>query len=138
MNKNYQESPPSYQACQEKPSAPRSPLITYERLSTDERIEHSRFMGYNEADLAMISDQDLRSVSVGHEPVQCICSNCRSSVVTLVKQTPGLLVWLLCLLIIIVGCWLGCCLIPFCIRGIKNTQHYCPNCKVLIGEYRPL
>lgn len=72
------------------------------------------------------------------KPIQCTCANCRSLIITQTKQTPGLLVWILCFVLILFGCWLGCCLIPCCIRDIQNIQHYCPNCKSFIGEYRPL
>jgi lipopolysaccharide-induced tumor necrosis factor-alpha factor len=71
-------------------------------------------------------------------PIQCTCANCRSIVITRVEQTNGLLTWLLCLLLLLFGCWLGCCLIPFCITDLQNIQHYCPNCNAFIGEYRPL
>jgi len=71
-------------------------------------------------------------------PVQCSCPNCRSMIITRVEQTSGLLTWLLCFFLVIFGCWLGCCLIPFCISDLQNIQHYCPNCNAFIGEYRPL
>jgi len=71
-------------------------------------------------------------------PVQCTCANCRSTVITRVEHSNGLLAWLLCLLLCLFGCWLGCCLIPFCISDLQNAQHYCPNCNAFIGEYRPL
>jgi lipopolysaccharide-induced tumor necrosis factor-alpha factor len=71
-------------------------------------------------------------------PVQCSCPNCRSMIITRVEQTSGLLTWLLCFFLVLFGCWLGCCLIPFCISDLQNIQHYCPNCNAFIGEYRPL
>jgi lipopolysaccharide-induced tumor necrosis factor-alpha factor len=75
-------------------------------------------------------------VKLGEIPVRCTCGYCRALIVTHVKRTPGLLVWILCFILILFGCWLGCCLIPFCIRDLQNVQHYCPNCKGFIGEYR--
>ena len=71
-------------------------------------------------------------------PIQCTCAHCRSMIITRVEQSNGLLAWLLCLLLLLFGCWLGCCLIPFCISDLQNVQHYCPNCNAFIGEYRPL
>jgi lipopolysaccharide-induced tumor necrosis factor-alpha factor len=78
------------------------------------------------------------AVTVGNKPVQCTCAHCHSLIITRIKRSPGLLVWIICFILILFGCWLGCCLIPFCIHDIQNTQHYCPNCKSFIGEYRPL
>ncbi|UJR26659.1 hypothetical protein I4U23_007976 [Adineta vaga] len=141
MNNNYRESPPSYKDSLEKSvyHSSNDRLGTYAVLpAAAEQRENMKYINYNEEDSLMSLGQNILPIEVGHEPLHCTCSNCQSSIVTLVQQTPGLSVWLLCLLTIIIGCWLGCCLIPFCIRGIQNTQHYCPNCKALIGEYRPL
>ncbi len=82
--------------------------------------------------------QMIAGIKLDERPVQCNCPNCHSLITTCVKRTPGVLVWIICFILILIGCWLGCCLIPFCIRGLQNTQHYCPNCKAFIGEYRPL
>jgi len=76
--------------------------------------------------------------TVARIPVQCTCANCRSVIITRVEQKNGLLTWILCLFLVLFGCWLGCCLIPFCITDLQNVQHYCPNCNAFIGEYRPL
>ena len=77
-------------------------------------------------------------LAFSRNPVQCTCGNCRSLIITRVEQSSGLMAWLLCVLLLIFGCWLGCCLIPFCISDLQNVQHYCPNCNAFIGEYRPL
>lgn len=69
-------------------------------------------------------------------PVSCQCPHCRAQVVTAVTYTAGLLPWLLCLGLLLIGCWAGCCLIPFCIDDLKDTTHYCPNCKQVLGTYR--
>ena len=36
---------------------------------------------------------------------------------------PGLLTWLIAGGVCLVGCWLGCCLIPFCIDGVQDVEH---------------
>ena len=76
--------------------------------------------------------------ALGRNPTQCICGNCRTAIVTRVERTSGFLTWLLCLVLILFGCGLGCCFIPFCISDLKNVQHYCPCCNAFISEYRPL
>jgi lipopolysaccharide-induced tumor necrosis factor-alpha factor len=82
--------------------------------------------------------QVIPVVAFARTPVQCTCPNCRSMVITRVEYSNGLLTWLLCLFLVIFGCWLGCCLIPFCVTDLQNVQHHCPNCNAFIGEYRPL
>ncbi|UJR22428.1 hypothetical protein I4U23_025488 [Adineta vaga] len=82
--------------------------------------------------------QGVPLTAFAKNPVQCSCPNCHSLIITRVEQSSGLLAWLLCLFLVIFGCWLGCCLIPFCISDLQNIQHYCPNCNAFIGEYRPL
>jgi len=82
--------------------------------------------------------QVVPMLKFSQQPIQCTCGNCRSVVITRVEESTGLLAWLLCVLLLIVGCGLGCCLIPFCVSSCQNFQHYCPNCNAFIGEYRPL
>lgn len=82
--------------------------------------------------------QVIATPNFGRTPVQCTCPRCRSIIVTRTEESVGVLAWLICFILVLVGCWLGCCLIPFCISDIQNIQHYCPNCNALLGEYRPL
>lgn len=55
----------------------------------------------------------------GDMPIQCICSNCRQPIVTRIEQQTGVISWLICAAILLLGGWLGCCLIPFCIDSLK-------------------
>ncbi len=54
---------------------------------------------------------------------------------TLVKGEPGPGAWLAAIGIALLGCFCGCCLIPFGIESMKVFTHYCPNCNNLIGRY---
>ncbi|KAI2808813.1 hypothetical protein BLOT_006761 [Blomia tropicalis] len=74
----------------------------------------------------------------GPYPMQVTCSNCNASVMTETSASPGLLTWLLSGTLLLVGCWLGCCLIPCCIPECQDIEHRCPNCKIQIGTYRRL
>ncbi|CAF0995037.1 unnamed protein product [Adineta ricciae] len=102
-----------------------------------ELIHDPNTVKYPSAPLAY-AVQGVPLTTFAKNPVQCCCPNCQSLVVTRVEQTSGLLAWLICLFLVIFGCWLGCCLIPFCVSDLQNVQHYCPNCNAFIGEYRPL
>jgi len=77
-----------------------------------------------------------QSLMYGDIPIQCTCPHCRQSIVTRVEKRTGLVSWLLCGGILLLGGWLGCCLIPFCVDGLKDTEHYCPSCAVLLGTRR--
>jgi lipopolysaccharide-induced tumor necrosis factor-alpha factor len=67
----------------------------------------------------------------GSEPVACVCPNCRNSVVTSPVASPGLLSWLACAGLCLVGLW-PCAPIPFCVAGCQDVRHYCPACGVCI------
>ncbi|XP_028402684.1 lipopolysaccharide-induced tumor necrosis factor-alpha factor homolog [Dendronephthya gigantea] len=72
----------------------------------------------------------------GPTPINMVCSHCGAQIVTATSYEPGILTWLFCGGIAVVGCWLGCCLIPFCIDDIKDCRHTCPNCQNFLGVYR--
>ncbi len=55
----------------------------------------------------------------GDLPTACSCPYCHQSIVTRVGKENGLLVWLSVGGLCIFGCFLGCCLIPFCIDAFK-------------------
>lgn len=76
-------------------------------------------------------------VSGFHEgPMNITCPQCRQSVVTRTNYETGTLTWLICGALILFGCWLGCCFIPFCVDGCKDVRHTCPNCNTTVGVYR--
>ncbi|XP_069066427.1 lipopolysaccharide-induced tumor necrosis factor-alpha factor [Pleurodeles waltl] len=78
------------------------------------------------------------SVSFYDRPVQLCCPSCNQMVVTRVSFNAGALTWLSCGGLCIMGCALGCCLIPFCVDALQDADHYCPNCKALLGTYKRL
>lgn len=72
-----------------------------------------------------------------HEsPMNITCPQCRQNVVTRTSYETGTLTWLVCGGLALFGCWLGCCLIPFCVDGCKDVRHSCPNCNTSVGVYR--
>jgi len=68
-------------------------------------------------------------------PVDITCGHCKAAIVTKTEYCVGSMVWLICALLIICGCWLGCCLIPFGIDSLKDVEHSCPNCKQKIHRF---
>ncbi|GAB6029993.1 hypothetical protein CHUAL_005685 [Chamberlinius hualienensis] len=74
-------------------------------------------------------------VAYGEQSMQVQCGYCRATVFTQTKVKPGGLSWLVFALCCLFGCWLGCCLIPFCVDSMQDVEHYCPNCKAKLGTY---
>lgn len=71
-----------------------------------------------------------------HEiPGQTVCPHCQQTVVTQIEHQSGLMTWLICGGLAIVGCFLCCC-IPFCIDACKDVEHHCPNCHRVIYIYK--
>lgn len=71
-------------------------------------------------------------------PQTIVCQHCSATVTTSTMFTVGTYAWLIALFILIVGLWLGCCLIPFCVDGCKDVIHTCPNCHCTVGRYSRL
>merc|ERR1712004_154983 len=66
-------------------------------------------------------------------PANITCQYCRQQITTTTTKENGLLTWLACGGICLFGCWLGCCLIPFCVDGCEDTIHECGSCKRNVG-----
>ncbi|KAH0632070.1 hypothetical protein JD844_020131 [Phrynosoma platyrhinos] len=71
-------------------------------------------------------------------PVQMCCPSCRRVIVTHLSHNAGALAWLSCGGLFLLGCWAGCCLIPFCVDALLDVDHYCPSCNALLGSYKRL
>jgi len=62
------------------------------------------------------------------------CPNCRAEIMTRTNHDSGVLTWLMCAGLCLIGCDAGCCLIPFCLDSCKDVIHECPNCNYQIGK----
>ncbi|KAL8175270.1 UNVERIFIED_CONTAM: hypothetical protein K2H54_017641 [Gekko kuhli] len=71
-------------------------------------------------------------------PVQMCCPSCSKVIVTRLSHSAGALTWLSAGSLCILGCWIGCCLIPFCVDSLLDVDHYCPSCNTLLGTYKRL
>ncbi|KAI6175444.1 Lipopolysaccharide-induced tumor necrosis factor-alpha factor-like protein [Aphelenchoides bicaudatus] len=72
-------------------------------------------------------------LSVG--PMCIKCPHCHADIQTTVSYKKGTLAWILCLVLFLVGCWCGCCLIPLYNEGCLDVEHSCPNCHACLGTY---
>lgn len=64
------------------------------------------------------------------------CPTCRHTGPTNVVFDPGCGTWLVCGALALVGCWMGCCLVPFCMDDCKDATHQCASCHRVVGEKR--
>ncbi|KAF7691060.1 hypothetical protein HF521_011357 [Silurus meridionalis] len=80
----------------------------------------------------------VQPTAFGDVPVQTCCPMCSQTVITRMEHTSGTMAWLVCAGLCIIGCMYGCCLIPFCVDGLKDVTHFCPNCNNPIGSFKRL
>ncbi|XP_039631944.1 histone H3.v1-like isoform X1 [Polypterus senegalus] len=66
------------------------------------------------------------------QPCLTVCPSCEQSIVTETKSEVGSVTKILCLAITMFGGFLGCCLIPFCLKECKDVSHQCPTCQASI------
>ncbi|XP_074136656.1 lipopolysaccharide-induced tumor necrosis factor-alpha factor [Sminthopsis crassicaudata] len=78
------------------------------------------------------------AVAFFDRPVQMCCPSCNKMIVTRLTYNAGALTWLSCGSLCLLGCVAGCCFIPFCVDALQDVDHYCPNCKALLGTYKRL
>lgn len=60
----------------------------------------------------------VRSID-SHQAEPGICPYCHQSIITRTKKSNGVIVWLASAGICLLGCMIGCCLIPFFLDGLK-------------------
>jgi lipopolysaccharide-induced tumor necrosis factor-alpha factor len=66
------------------------------------------------------------------EPQEVYCHYCNTTMMTETSTSVGLTNWAACLGLVLFGCGLGCCFIPFCIPSLSDYAHKCSHCgKVL-------
>ena len=70
----------------------------------------------------------------GRHPQRVICNRCSCEVLTECKFVSGAGTWFACAMLF---CFTGiCCPFAFCIDGLKDVHHFCPNCNFKIGSSR--
>ena len=70
-------------------------------------------------------------------PISLKCPTCRQEVITLLRYEYGTRTLMATLFLFLAGpvCWLGCCLLPFCVNKLRDVIHTCPSCNCVIGKY---
>jgi len=71
----------------------------------------------------------------GPYPKNMKCYHCGEQIATTIDRKAGAITWILCTALCIVGCFCGCCLIPFCASSTQDIMHKCPKCKKFLGAY---
>merc|ERR1711913_166559 len=64
-----------------------------------------------------------RSLEFGPDPMTLVCPRCGEQVTTTIKTSASLIQHLGAFLCCIFGCWLGCCFLPYVLRGLHQTSH---------------
>ncbi|KAI7803008.1 lipopolysaccharide-induced tumor necrosis factor-alpha factor homolog-like [Triplophysa rosa] len=93
----------------------------------------------DDSQMRRVQATDNRSKFVSHEsyelgrnPGMATCTSCQQQVLTNVTYKAGVYAWLMCLLLILCGFVLCCCLIPFFVKFFKDAYHTCPKCNRII------
>ncbi|KAG2450540.1 hypothetical protein HYH02_005041 [Chlamydomonas schloesseri] len=71
-----------------------------------------------------------------NQSISVWCAQCQSQVDTRIMFNPGLGTWLIAGGICLAGGILGCCMIPFCVDGLKDCTHSCPKCNRFLGQHK--
>ena len=69
-------------------------------------------------------------------PVDVQCHKCAKTGITEVENVAGGFAFILCLVLVILGCWLGCCVIPFFVPACMDQIHRCSKCSEVLGARR--
>jgi len=75
---------------------------------------------------------------LGLQPSRIKCPHCSEDVYTRVHKEPGAGTHVAAGVICLLGCWAGCCLIPYCVPDCQDSRHVCPKCNSTIGYKRVL
>lgn len=84
-------------------------------------------------DLAVVPLSSLKS-----DPEVVQCPSCGQQVETVTEHKSGSAVAFSILVLFILGCHSGGCLIPFCCPPLKDVHHTCPACSETIAVYSRL
>ena len=78
--------------------------------------------------------QDLKDLKEAESGCPILCPMCDHRGTTVVQEKRSQLQWAACTGCVCIGCWLGCCLVPFCVSPFKDYVHYCSSCNHPLGK----
>lgn len=67
----------------------------------------------------------IHAAPFSNDPQTMVCPQCRATITTRVKYEPATKTHLFAGLICLMGGWLGCCFIPYCIDACQAAEHSC-------------
>lgn len=67
----------------------------------------------------------IHAAPFSNDPQAMVCPQCRATITTKVKYEPATKTHLFAGLICLMGGWLGCCFIPYCIDSCQAAEHSC-------------
>ncbi|XP_046737153.1 lipopolysaccharide-induced tumor necrosis factor-alpha factor homolog, partial [Diprion similis] len=73
-----------------------------------------------------------------HSPSIAYCPTCRKNVITEVKISYSKIAHITCVLCVIFGCFLGCCLLPYFSMCFVTAKHYCPECDTHLASHNSI
>mmetsp|Transcript_29552 Transcript_29552/g.41570 ORF Transcript_29552/g.41570 Transcript_29552/m.41570 type:complete len:129 (+) Transcript_29552:109-495(+) len=122
-----------------QPLPPSAPYTAYHATPTPYLYPPVQPMGQPTQTVIIVDDrqallQQPQQMIWGELPQRCICQFCGKQIVSSVTYEAGTLTWLVAGGLCLVGCFLGCCLIPFAVDSMKDPVHVCPHCHHQIGK----
>ncbi|KAI8823099.1 LITAF-like zinc ribbon domain-containing protein [Fimicolochytrium jonesii] len=93
---------------------------------------------YGTAATTVIISSPSQRAYLGPNPTTALCPRCNRVVQTMTIPVTGLITYCMSGAILLAGCWLGCCLIPFSMNSMRDVAHRCPQCGYGLGVYRRL
>lgn len=82
---------------------------------------------------ALIPTSDAKLLKFGDSPVLLACHYCGHEAHTTLNYQSGVRAWITCGGLCALGCWFGCCLLPFCMESLQEPQHLCTHCKKVLN-----
>jgi len=128
--------PPPYSESGDKPSAPPPPPLNLYQQQYITPIQQQPIVPPEHSMLysnrSVVNNSSV--VLFDDKSIQCICQYCNNIQHTYIRKSYSLCAHVSCLGLCMVGCFFGCCLIPYCFDDLKITKHYCNRCNRLLGS----
>lgn len=137
----YNEAKDSFPGTEPASTQPDHPYIRYDTLTSYAGVETQYGNGSIKIDPNSVGPTSFiiaRNAMAGalDEPFPVQCPFCHSLVTTKIVHVSGCLTYLVCVATGVFTSFLGCCLIPFCMKRFKDVKHYCPQCEQLVAIYK--